>query len=121
MSLAEDITYVGGLLDSYAESHYRIGVAAEDPEDAGVPPEMQAGPIDAYGWVEWKVLPSALAEEDVSVVEDEFGVSFPPVFRAYLLARFHLFDQVHSGKYDQLIFMTDVPSGRRLRNLRELI
>ena len=121
MSLTEDIDYVGGLLDSFAEGYHRVDVAAEDASDAGVPPEMQVGPVDDDGWVQWRVLPSTLSEEDVARVEEEFGARFPPLFRAYLLARFHLFNQVHSARYRQLVFMTDVPSGRRLDGLRDLI
>jgi hypothetical protein len=121
MGLNEDIAYLRDLLDAFAQDYCRMGVAAEDQDTAGVPPDMQAAPIDAEGWVEWRLLPSTLTEADVSAVEGEFGIRFPPLFRAYLLARFHLFDQVHSRRYDQLIFMTDVPSGRRLRKLRELI
>jgi len=123
MTPTDDIAYVGSLLDAYhySASHFRMHVASEHPGDAGVPPDMQAGPVDEEGWVEWRVLPSTLQESDVVAVEAEFGVRFPPVFRAYLLARFHLFDQVRSRRHDQLIFMTDVPSGRRLRKLRDEI
>ncbi len=121
MSLAEGIALVGGLLDTFAENHYRMDVAAREPGDAGVPLDMQVGPVNADGWVEWQMLPSTLSEKDVAAVEDEFGVRFPPLFRAYLLARFQLFDQVHSRKYRQLIFMTDVPFSGPLGKLRTLI
>ena len=110
MTDPEDITFVGQLLDAYAVDAWRMHVAAEDPEDGGVPPQMQVGEVYADGWVEWRVLPSTLNEADVTDVENEFGVQFPPLFTAYLLARFHLFDQVRSRRYDQQILMTDTSS-----------
>lgn len=124
MGLAEDIAFVGRVIDEYAASvadpAVLMQVAADDPDQGkGVPPEMQAGEVDDEGWVEWKVIPSTLIEADVVAVEREFSVEFPPLFRAYLLARHHLFDQVRSRQYDQLIFMTGIPSRRPLRSLRD--
>ena len=121
MALNEDIAWVGQLLDHYSTREPLHGVASSDSRDSGVPPEMQAGQIDADGWVEWRVLPSTLKEEDVIELENRFGVQLPPLFRAYLLARFHLFDQVTSRRYDQLIFMSDIPSRRPLEPLSKLI
>jgi hypothetical protein len=121
MTVADDSAFVGELLDTYANDAWRMGVATEDPADGGVPPEMQVGEVNADGWVEWRVLPSTLKHADVSALENEFGVQFPPVFRAYLLARFQLFDQVQSRRYDQQVFMTDTPAGKPLTPLRELM
>ena len=121
MSLADDIAHVGALLDAYAETHDRTGVAADEDDDAGVPRSMQVGPVNADGWVAWQMLPSTLTEGDVAAVEAAFGVAFPPVFRAYLLARFHLFDQVRSATHGQLVLMTDVPSRGGLAPLRALL
>ncbi len=121
MTVADDSAFVGQLLDTYAIDAWRMGVAAEDPADAGVPPEMQVGEVNTDGWVEWGVLPSTLKDADVGALEREFGVQLPPVFRAYLLSRFQLFDQVRSRRYDQQIFMTDTPAGKPLRPLRELM
>jgi hypothetical protein len=121
MGLAEDTAFASGLLDAYATGAWMMHVAAEDPDDAGVPPEMQAGEVNEDGWVKWRLLPSTLAESDVTGVEREFGVEFPPVFRAYLLAHFHLFNQVRSRKYDQQVLMTDTPANRPLVPLRDLL
>lgn len=123
MGLAEDIDFVGRLLDDYAtgvtDTIAMMHVAANDPADRGVPPEMQVGIVNADGWVTWRMIPSTLTAPDVEAVEREFTAEFPPLFRAYLLARHHLFDQVQSRRHDQLIFMTDVPSRRPLRRLRD--
>ncbi len=121
MTVAEDAAFVGKLIDAYSRSAWRKGVAAVDPKGHGVPLEMQRGEADSEGWVEWRVLASRLEEADVTALETEFGVQFPPVFRGYLLARFHLFDQVHSRRYDQQILMTDTPAGKPLIPLRRLI
>ena len=121
MGLAEDTAYVGSLLDAYGARAWKMHVAAEDPDDAGVPPSMQVGEVNEEGWVEWRVLPSTLTEADVATVERDFGVEFPPLFRAYLLARFHLLDQAKSQRYDQQILMTDAPENRPLVPLRGLL
>jgi hypothetical protein len=121
MTVSEDSAFVGQLLDTYAVDYYRMGVASQDPKDAGVPPEMQVGEVNVEGWVEWRVLPSTLTEAEVIAVEKEFGVQFPPVFRAYLLARFQLFNQVKSRRYDQQILMTDTPARKPLKPLRGLM
>src|SRR2546422_9633751 len=111
MALSEDIAWVGQVLDTYAADDPRRGVASKSPQDSGVPVEMQVGQVDADGWVEWRVLPSTLSEADVTQLEKRFGIQLPPLFRAYLLARFHLFDQVTSHRHDQLILMTVTPAG----------
>ena len=118
-----DIRFVQQLLDACAAHAPErcVSVASKGNDDAGVPRQMQAGPVDAHGWVKWKVLPSTLKASDVAAVEKEFGVEFPSLFRAYLVARFHLFDQIGSRKHDQQILMTDVPSSRPMGPLRELL
>ncbi|HYE20031.1 MAG TPA: SMI1/KNR4 family protein [Tepidisphaeraceae bacterium] len=121
MGLAEDTTYVGALLDAYAEVEPRVHVAAKAPRGAGVPPEMHAGPVNEHGWVEWRMLPTTLTDADVVAVEREFGVTFPPLFRAYLLARLQLFRQVGSDRHDQPVLMTHLPSDRPLGPLRDLL
>src|SRR5437868_5435848 len=121
MSLEQDTLFVGQLLDTYAVKAWRMGVAAVSPKDAGVPPEMQIGEVNAEGWVEWDIMPSTLTEAEVATVERAFGVQFPPIFLAYLLARFQLFDQVKSRRYDQQIFMTDVPADKPLKPLISLM
>jgi hypothetical protein len=121
MNSLDDITYIGTLLDRFAEKVYCHDCAAEDPEDYGVPLEMQDGDIDAEGWVAWKILPSSLVESDIAGLEAEFSVQFPALFRTYLLSRFHLFDQVHSAKHDQLIMLVSTPSSNPLRAVRKIL
>ena len=121
MVIADDWDFVGHLLDQYAINAWRMGVGAVDPVDRCVPPEMQVGEVNAEGEVEWRVLPSTLPEADVTALEAEFGVEFPLVFRAYLVSRFHLFDQVRSRRHDQQILMSDTPAGKPLWPLRKLM
>lgn len=121
MTLAKDKDFIGQLLDAYAIDADKMGVASEDPEDSGVPLEMQVGAVDSEGWVQWRVLPSTLNENEVVALESEFGVKFPPLYRAYLLARFHMFDQVRSRRYDQQIIMKDTPAGKPLMSIHGLL
>lgn len=109
----QDEAFIVRLLERYAETAWRRGVAADAPDDANdscVPAEMQVGSVDEDGWVEWRMLPSTLVASDLQSLESQFRVQFPPVFRAYLLARFQLFDQVKSRRYDQQILMTATPA-----------
>ncbi len=119
MIFRDQIAFVGKLIDSYAETAWRKGVAGDN--DRCVPVEMYAGEVDEDGWVEWRVLPSTLDESDVTGLEKEFGIEFPPLFRAYLLARFHCFDCVRSQKYDQMILLMHTPSRKPLRPLRDFL
>ena len=120
MAFVKDREFLCKLLDDYAVNAWRRSVACEDPQ-RGVPHAMQVGEIDDEGWVEWQMLPSTLDETDVATFEAEFDVQFPPKFRAYLTARFHLFDQVQSKRYDQQIVMSDTPLGRPLKPLRTIM
>jgi len=121
MPLAEDIAFVGQLIDAYAVDADRKGVASKKPDGSGVPVEMQVGQIDAHGWVEWRVLPSTLTGAEVAELENKFGIYLPPLFRAYLLARFHLFDQLASRRHDELILMADTPARKPLAPLVQLL
>ncbi len=119
-----EIQRIGQLIDRYysqVDPIDRCGVASTSPSDHGVPREMWAAPVDSDGWVDWKLLPSTLTNADVSALESEFGVSFPPSFQAYLQARFHCFDQVRSARYDEAILWPAMPAHDPLRALRELL
>lgn len=67
------------------------GVAQEPPLSSkgfGVPPAMFDGAVDSEGWVQWKMLPSTMTEDDVIKIEALLPGQFPPLFRAYLITRF---------------------------------
>lgn len=114
METDADITFIGRLLDQFSFS--RVAVAE------GVPEDMRAAGVGSDGWVDWNVIPSTLSRSDVAALEREYGIELPPIFRAYLLARFHLFDQVHANRHDgQLVFMTCVPSRDPLAPLRGIL
>lgn len=113
----EGATWVGELIDAYAADTSGLSVAMVFPAD-GVPLTMRAGEIDADGWVEWRVRPSTLGDDDVDRLEAEYRVQFPPAFRAFFQARFHLFDQVHSRRHDQLVLMPSVPEDDPLGPIR---
>lgn len=121
MGLAEDREFVGRLLDSYGNSAWRFGVALEHPADAGVPVDMQIGDVNSDGWVEWAILASTAKIEDLDALEKEFGIDLPVPFRAYLLARLHLFNQVESRRYKQQILLSDTPSTNPLGPLKFLL
>jgi hypothetical protein len=122
MADTDDIAFVADLLDRYAAAHpFMVHPACEDPADWGVPPDMVAGPVDAEGWVPWKLLPSTVTGADVAALEREFGVTFPPLFRAYLMARFHLFDQVGSRRHGRSASLPTTRSHDPFRTIRNLL
>jgi hypothetical protein len=120
VELAEDITYVRSRLETYAAAYPQMGVASEGGS-GGVPADMFDGDVNDEGWVAWRIIPSTLVRADVAQLEDEYSVHLPPLFHAYLLAGFQLFDQSHSSKHDQLILNTPVPSRDPLAPLRREI
>lgn len=115
----EDLEFVRRLLDEYAKTAWRMSVASDENDERGVPKAMQSTAVDKEGWVEWRMLPSTLHEAEIAAVETEFGIHLPPLFRAYLSARFHLFNQVGSRKYQQQILMSDTPSRNPLKPLHD--
>jgi hypothetical protein len=120
MGLAEDITEIGQMIDAFDARYPACHVVVDEPGREHPPLDMRAERLSSPDWVACKVLHSALCETDIVAVEREFGVELPPVFRAYLLARFHLHDQVHGRRHNnQLIFWPPVPSRDSLDPLRE--
>ncbi|QDU79222.1 hypothetical protein Pla110_09280 [Polystyrenella longa] len=98
-----------------------FGVASKEANRFGVPPEMQAGPINSDGWVEWKLADSTARIRDIRTLEEDFQFVFPESFINYLQAMCHLFDDVSSRKYDQQIFWEPLPLTNPLGSLRFLI
>ncbi|MEC7518612.1 MAG: SMI1/KNR4 family protein [Myxococcota bacterium] len=123
MQLVEAASWIGEMIDGFASSDAAllVGVASQDPEDAGVPPEMQVGPVDPEGWVEWGVRPSAVEARDLDALEADLGCALPTQLKAYLTSRAHLFEQVHSKRYGQLIMLPPLPTREPLRAFRALL
>jgi len=121
---AEQIERIAQLLESYyqrAPAIVRRSVASHNPKDHAVPQDMWAGPVNSEGWVDWKLLPSTVTDDDIAELEVRFAVAYPPSFRAYLRARFHCFDQVRSARYDQLISLPKMQTRDPLYQVRELL
>jgi hypothetical protein len=72
-------------------------------------------------WVGWRMLPSAVTAADVAAVEEEFGIRFPPLYRAYLRARAHLLEGFTSRRHGESIGLPSVPFDRPLEPLRKLL
>lgn len=122
MSDADQVAQIGQMIDRYTAASNPMllrGVASQRPSDRGVPPDMWASKVDREGWVTWRVMPSTLHASDIDQLQLDFSVVFPPLFRAYLLARHHCFGQVQSLKHDQLIMFPDLPTREPLHSLRQ--
>ena len=55
----------------------------------GVPPEMRTGLTDGRGWFQWKLIPAPTRAEDLDALERKWGVSLPPLLRAFLSTDCH--------------------------------
>jgi hypothetical protein len=108
MGLAEDVAEIGRRIDTLTARNPWCVVVVDDDNP---PPEIRGETLDSPGWIVSRVLPSTLTEIEVVAVEHLLGVQFPPSFRAYLLARFHLIDQCHAASFqNQLVCWPCVPS-----------
>ncbi|KOP80948.1 hypothetical protein AMS59_00420 [Lysinibacillus sp. FJAT-14745] len=58
-----------------------------------VPEEMKVVDIDAE-WSVWRMIPSAVTEEDIQTLEKEFGLNFPEWYKAFISTYHHYFDVI---------------------------
>ena len=116
MRIALIVDEVRKILNVYAKTYYKMGVAE------GVPHDMQDGEIDNEGWVKWKIIPSHVSVAEVEDIEKKYNFILPPYLSGYLRACYQKFDQVVSRRYnDQLIFMSDCPSDNPLGPLTSIV
>lgn len=87
----------------------------------GVPAEMRDGKVDEEGWVSWRACPSRVSSSDLARLGTSLEVPLPPEVAAYLGARSHLFDQLPSARYDQVIGLRPTPSSEPLRPFAEFV
>jgi hypothetical protein len=80
---------------------------------------MFASEISRSGWVKWKFLESNLDESAIEALENEYGIKFPALFRAYLATKFHLFGDIRNGDY--YLFLPSVPADNPLGELKRYI
>jgi hypothetical protein len=121
--LDDDIALIGRMIDRFAASNPTLcwSGASTSPDDFGVPADMWASEVDGDGCVTWRVMPSTLKEHAVDRLQSDFDIDFPPIFRAYLLARHHCFDQLGSIKHSQVFMFPDVPTRDPLRKIRSTL
>ncbi len=116
----QDIDFMIDLLEKYCSNCNPIMFRSEvkgddyDVSDGGIPLEMVIGEIED-DYASWQMLPSTITAEQVAELEKQVGLDLPPLFKAYLQAKFHLFDQIHNGKY--LVLFPSIPSDYRLGNV----
>lgn len=67
----------------------------------GLPEEMTVeGTKDGDGWSVWKLVPSMVTDDDMTEKEDEIGVKFPNLLKAFLGTYHHVFDEFGSNMPD---------------------
>ncbi|GGH47702.1 hypothetical protein GCM10008014_11190 [Paenibacillus silvae] len=130
--LKEDRLYIQSWLDAYFDSPHRdilMSLPAKmNEDDAGVPVEMQDGEVDEEGWVHWRMLDSAVTEEQIDELaealirprSDACGAAFsvPPLYAAYLSTRYVL--NVYLRYDGCTIALPNLPSDSPLEEIRKL-
>lgn len=59
-----------------------------------VPEEMWAENADPNEeWKQWKLIPATITDEDIQQLEDNWGIKFPEIMKAFLTTYFHLFEE----------------------------
>ncbi|WP_019420123.1 SMI1/KNR4 family protein [Paenibacillus sp. OSY-SE] len=96
--------------------------------EENVPDDMRAGEVDEEGWVNWKLIPSTITDEEIRELEAEFSISFPPLLKA-LLQTYHYIDLHFNNVKEEdgykgdcrFIEMPAMSSEDRLSNYRFLL
>lgn len=121
VSPPEELAFVRAKLEGRAHA-FKSNMRGEALNGVdGVPTEMFDGEVDHNGEVSWKLLPSVLTASEITALEDEFTITFPSLFRAYLQTASHLFTQFHSREHSHQIMSPPMPANNPLGPLRELI
>ena len=113
-----DSEFIEKCLDDFAGKTPLFDFAKKfpfNPENAGVPPEMFDGEPDADGWVRWKMLASTVTEKDLAAIEQRLPGRFPPLFRAFLTARFTM--SIENAEVRLPALPSDNPLGELLSTL----
>lgn len=131
-ALKENRLFIKSWLDAYFDSPHRhilMSLPAKmEEDDKGVPVAMQDGEIDEEGWVLWKMMDSAVTEEQIDELADalisplsyKYGTTFsvPPLYAAYLSTRYVL--NVYLRFDECTIELPNLPSDSPLEEIREL-
>jgi hypothetical protein len=93
-SESRDIKYVTRRLDEFYAEAVRNDYPYLTLDPADVPAPMIARAND-NGQVAWRMLPSTITNQQINSLEAGMGYLLPPMYRAYLKSRFHLFEHLH--------------------------
>lgn len=51
-----------------------------------VPMDMRNGEVDEEGWIDWKIVNSTIKMEEIKVVEQQYQIKYPELYKQFLLA-----------------------------------
>ncbi len=98
-----DIEFICELLDTYTVEAWRMSVAADDPDDAAYRSKCKSEKSTPTVGSSGTSCPQPSPMRTSARWRPSSDTVFPPLYRAYLQARLHLFDQVQSRRFDQQI------------------
>ncbi|MBQ8905595.1 MAG: SMI1/KNR4 family protein [Ruminococcus sp.] len=91
MPTKETAAFVKSFFEKYYQKLYNESkVLVSLPK---VPEEMVAEDGNSDGWKVWKLIPSSVTEEQLSKLEQDLGVRFPDILKAFFTVYHHLFEE----------------------------
>lgn len=98
-----NITEAKAFMKDYFEKLYKK-LESEAPillKRPGLPEEMTVeGTKDGDGWSVWKLVPSSVTDNDIASEEEEVGLKFPNLLKAFIGTYHHCFDKFGSNLLD---------------------
>lgn len=54
--------------------------------DEAVPMDMRNGEVDEEGWVDWKIVDSTITMQEIEVIEQQYQITYPELYKQFLMA-----------------------------------
>jgi hypothetical protein len=51
-----------------------------------VPMDMRNGEVDEEGWIDWKIVNSTITMEEIEVIEQQYEIIYPELYKQFLMA-----------------------------------
>lgn len=51
-----------------------------------VPMDMRNGQVDEEGWIDWKIVNSTITMEEIEVIEQQYAIKYPELYKQFLRA-----------------------------------
>lgn len=90
-----------------------------------VPMDMRNGEVDEVGWIEWKIVDSTITMEEIKVIEQQYQIKFPELYKQFLMAYHYIelqFKNIKQGtSYKGDCAFIEMPSLGTMDGLKEVV